>query len=56
MESEQKIVLGRIILAAVVLVVLNFIEASGLVKLALYLVPYLIVGYEGRNKGARNFR
>ena len=46
MESEQKIVLGRIILAAVVLVVLNFIEASGLVKLALYLVPYLIVGYD----------
>ena len=46
MESKQKFVLARIVLAGVILVALNFVEASGLLKLALYLVPYLIVGYD----------
>ena len=46
MESEQKFVLARIILAGAILAALNFVEVSGLLKLALYLVPYLIVGYD----------
>ena len=46
LNSEQKVVLIRIILAAAILVVLNFIETSGVARLFLYLVPYLIVGYD----------
>ena len=36
----------RILIAAVMLIALNFVPVTGLLRLALYLVPYLITGYD----------
>ena len=46
MTKKQKKVLYRIILAAVLMIVLHFVPAEGWVKLCLYLVPYLVIGYD----------
>ena len=44
MTNKQKKMLARIFAAAVLLIVLHFVPARGLVKFGLYLVPYLIIG------------
>ena len=44
MTKKQKKMLQRILIAAALLVILHFVPATGLLKLALYLVPYLIIG------------
>lgn len=36
----------RIIVAAILMIVLHFAPASGMVRFGLYLVPYLIIGYD----------
>ena len=46
MSKKQKKMLVRIIAAAVLLIVLNFIPATGIVRFILYLVPYLVIGYD----------
>ena len=46
MTRKQKKVLIRIIAAAVLMIVLHFIPASGWLSLLLYLIPYLIIGYD----------
>lgn len=46
MNKKQKKNLIRIIAAAILMVILRFIPAEGLVRFVLYLVPYLIVGYD----------
>lgn len=46
MNSKQRINLIRIIIAAGILIALNFVETSGVQRFLLYLVPYLIVGYD----------
>ena len=46
MCKKQKKMLVRIIAAAVLLIVLNFIPATGIVRFILYLVPYLVIGYD----------
>ncbi|MBO4779991.1 MAG: heavy metal translocating P-type ATPase, partial [Selenomonadaceae bacterium] len=46
MNAKQKKNLARIIIAATLLIALNFVEISGVTKFLLYLVPYLIVGYD----------
>lgn len=46
MTKKQKKVFYRIILAAALVVVLHFIPVTGWLQLALYLVPYLIIGYD----------
>lgn len=46
MTRKQKKVLIRIIIAAVLMVVLHFIPSSGWLSLLLYLIPYLIIGYD----------
>ena len=46
MNKKQKKMLVRIIAAAVLLIVLNFIPATGIVRFILYLVPYLVIGYD----------
>ena len=46
MSKKQKKMLIRIIAAAVLLIVLNFIPATGIVRFILYLVPYLVIGYD----------
>lgn len=46
MTRKQKKMLCRIVLAAVCMVVLHFIGPEGIWAYALYLIPYLIVGYD----------
>ena len=46
MNSKQKKNLARIIIAAILLVALNFIDVIGNGKFLLYLVPYLVVSYD----------
>ena len=46
MTRKQKKVLIRIIAAAVLMIVLHFVPASGWLSLLLYLIPYLIIGYD----------
>ena len=46
MTKKQKKVFYRIIAAAVLMVMLHFVPAEGYLRLVLYLVPYLIIGYD----------
>lgn len=46
MNKKQKKMLVRILIAAAMLAALHFITASGWMRFALYLIPYLIIGYD----------
>ena len=46
MNKKQKQMLTRIVIAAVMLVMLHFLPVTGLVRLALYLVAYWVIGYD----------
>ncbi len=46
MTRKQKRVLCRIVLAAVLMVALAFVPVEGWLKILLYLIPYLIIGYD----------
>lgn len=46
MTKKQKKTLGRIVLTALLLIVLTFIPAAGWARFVLYLVPYLLIGYD----------
>lgn len=46
MNKKQKKTLIRIIIAALLMVVLHFVPAEGLLRFLLYMIPYLIVGYD----------
>lgn len=46
MNKKQKKVFIRIIIAATLLVILSFVPIKGYVKFALYMVPYLVIGYD----------
>lgn len=57
MNKKQKKMLVRILLAAFLMVLLHFLPVKGMVRFALYLVPYLIIGYDiliKAGKGIRN--
>ena len=46
MSKKQKKMLVRIIVASVLMIALQFMQSDGLVRLALYMIPYLIIGYD----------
>lgn len=46
MTRKQKKVLIRIIIAAVLVAALHFVPVTGWLSLLLYLIPYLIIGYD----------
>ena len=46
MNKKQKKMLWRITVSAVLMVALHFVPVTGLVRFALYMVPYFIVGYD----------
>ena len=46
MSKKQKKMLVRIIIAAALMAVFHFIPVRGYVRFALYLVPYLVIGYD----------
>ncbi len=57
MNKKQKKNLIRIIVSAVMMIGLNFVQVDGLLRFALYMVPYLIVGYDiliKAGKGIKN--
>ena len=56
MNRKQKVMLVRILTAAALLVVLNFVPATGWVRFALYLVPYLVIGYDILLKAAKGIK
>ena len=45
MNKKQRKNLMRIITAALLMIILNFVQVEGAAKFFLYLVPYLIVGW-----------
>ena len=57
MNKKQKKVLTRIILAVLCIGVLKFLPVDGTVKFLLYMIPYLIIGYDiliKAGKGIKN--
>ena len=46
MRKKQKIMLARILISAAMLIGLHFVPADGWLKLALYMIPYLVIGYD----------
>ncbi len=57
MNKKQKKMLARILAAAALIVLLRLIPSTGLLRFTLYMVPYLIVGYDillDAVKGVRN--
>ena len=53
MNKKQKKALARILLAATVMAVLSFLPVSGAIRLALFLVPYWIIGYDILKKAGK---
>lgn len=57
MNKKQKKMLARIIIAAALLIGLNFVPIQGVLRFLIYLVPYLVIGYDiliKAGKGIRN--
>ena len=53
MNKKQKKMLIRILITTVLLVLLNLVKLTGYVNLALYLVCYLVIGYDILKKAGR---
>lgn len=46
MNKKQKKVLIRIIISAILMIVLSVLPIKGIVRLILFMIPYLIIGYD----------
>ena len=46
MNKKQKKMLVRILVSGVLMVILHFLPIQGLVRFLLYMIPYLIIGYD----------
>ena len=46
MNKKQKKMLIRILLSAAMLIGFNFLPVTGLVRFVLYLIPYVVIGYD----------
>lgn len=46
MNRKQRKMLFRIIITVLMMVMLNFVPSAGIVRLALYMIPYLVIGYD----------
>ncbi len=53
MTKKQKKVLIRIIIAAVLVIVLQFVPVEGYVRFVLYMIPYLVIGYDILKKAGK---
>ena len=56
MNRKQKKVLTRIIIAFVLLVLLRFLPVDGYLRMALYMIPYLVIGYDILKKAFKGIR
>lgn len=46
MNKKQKKMLARILIAAALMIMLHFVPAEGAVSFLLYMIPYLVIGYD----------
>ena len=53
MNKKQKRMLIRILIAAALMIALKFVPATGVVRFALYMIPYLVIGYDILRKAAK---
>ena len=53
MNKKQKRMLIRILIAAALMIALKFVPATGVVRFVLYMIPYLIIGYDILRKAAK---
>ena len=53
MTKKQKKMLIRIIIAAVLLIALNFIPVKGILRMILFPIPYLVIGYDILKKAGK---
>ena len=53
MSRKQKKVLIRIILAAALLIIYHFLTVDGVLRFALYMIPYFIIGYDILKKAGK---
>lgn len=53
MNKKQKKMLTRIIACAIMLVILQFLPVTGILQLGLYLIAYLVIGYDILRKAIR---
>ena len=56
MNKKQKKMLARIMIAAVLMIALNFAPVQGALRFILYMIPYLVIGYDILLKAARGIR
>ena len=56
MNKKQKIMLGRILVSAALMVALHVAPLTGWPRFAAYLVPYLIIGHDILRKAAKGIR
>ena len=56
MTKKQKKMLTRILVAAALMILLAVLPVSGLLRFALYLVPYLVIGYDILIKAAKGIK
>ena len=57
MNRKQKKVLGRIVIAAVLILFLQLLPLGGALRACLYMIPYLVIGYDiliKAGKGVKN--
>ena len=55
MNRKQKKMLARILAAAAMLIALKLIPVTGVLQLALYLVAYLVIGYDILKKAWKSY-
>ncbi len=53
MTKKQRKLLIRIILSALITAIISFIPSGGILRLFLYLIPYLVIGYDILKKAGR---
>ena len=46
MNKKQKKMLARILIAAALMIMLHFVPAEGALRFLLYMIPYLVIGYD----------
>ena len=56
MNKKQKKMLIRILLSAAMLIGFNFLPVTGLVRFVLYLIPYVVIGYDILIKAFKGIR
>ena len=56
MNKKQKKMLIRILLSAAMLIGFNFLPVTGLIRFVLYLIPYVVIGYDILIKAFRGIK